>query len=103
MATERTGSGASIDVAHIAKLARLELHQDEIETFAAQLGRIIGYVDKLRELDVSGEEPMMHAAEGAVFREDVPGETLPRGKALGGAPSVSDGFFRVPPVIEPGK
>ena len=103
MATERTGSGASIDVEHIAKLARLELGADEIETFAGQLARIIAYVDKLGELDVSGEEPMMHAAEGAVFREDVPGDTLPRDKALGGAPSVADGFFRVPPVIEPGR
>ena len=91
------------DVEHVARLARLELREDEIETFTGQLGRILAYVDKLGELDVGAEEPMMHAAEGAAFREDVRGETLERGKALGGAPSAADGFFRVPPVIEPGQ
>jgi aspartyl-tRNA(Asn)/glutamyl-tRNA(Gln) amidotransferase subunit C len=88
------------DVEHVARLARLDLRDDEVEMFTEQLGRIIGYVDKLAELDVTGVEPMMHAAEGAAFREDVPAETLERRKALGGSPSASDGFFRVPPVID---
>lgn len=96
MAIER----GRMDVEHIARLARLELHPGEIEAFARQLGRIIEYVDKLAELDVSHDEPMMHAAEGASLREDVPGEGLERKKVLGGAPSASDGFFRVPPVID---
>ncbi len=95
------------DVEHVAKLARLELREDEIETFTEQLGRTLGYVDKLGELDVGAEEPMVHAsfpdAGGAAFREDVRGDTLERAKALGGAPSAADGFFRVPPVIEPGR
>ena len=89
-----------MDVEHIARLARLELPPAEIEMFTKQLGLIIEYVDKLAELDVTGDEPMMHAAEGASFREDVPGEGLERKKVLGGAPSASDGFFSVPPVIE---
>ncbi len=100
MATE----GARIDVEHVARLARLVLREGEVETFTEQLGRIIAYVDKLGELDVSGVEPMMHASfrdeGGAAFRDDTPGETLDRAKALGGAPSAADGFFRVPPVID---
>ena len=88
------------DVVHVAKLSRLELSEEEMETFTAQLNRIVEYFDKLRELDVTGEEPMMHAAEGALLRDDSPQQTLPRAKALENAPSAGDGFFRVPPVIE---
>ena len=92
------------DVEHAAKLSRLKLRPEEVEVFTRQLGRIIEYVGKLAELDVSGEEPMMHASfrdgGSAPFREDVPGERLERKKALGGAPSAADGFFRVPPVID---
>ena len=94
------------DVEHVAKLARLDLHEGEIETLTRELGRILEYVGKLSELDVTGDEPMMHAAEGAVFREDVPLEerdrSRARAEALRGAPSAADGFFRVPPVIDPG-
>jgi aspartyl-tRNA(Asn)/glutamyl-tRNA(Gln) amidotransferase subunit C len=88
------------DVAHVAQLSRLELSDEEMETFTGQLARIVEYFDKLRELDVDGEEPMMHAAEGALLREDSLGQTLPRAKALENAPSSGDGFFLVPPVIE---
>jgi len=88
------------DVAHIARLSRLRLSEEEMETFTGQLARIVEYFDKLRELDVGGEEPMMHAAEGALLRDDTPRPTLPRSKALENAPSSGDGFFRVPPVIE---
>ena len=88
------------DVAHVARLSRLELTEEEMDTFTGQLGRIVEYFDKLRELDVSDESPMMHAAEGALLRDDEPRPTLPRKKALENAPSAGDGFFRVPPVIE---
>jgi aspartyl-tRNA(Asn)/glutamyl-tRNA(Gln) amidotransferase subunit C len=90
------------DVEHVARLARLELGEEEVGLFTEQLARIVEYVDKLREVGVSDEEPMMHAAEGAALREDSPGERLSRKDALAGAPSVQDGFFRVPPVIDPG-
>ncbi|MHC4250126.1 MAG: Asp-tRNA(Asn)/Glu-tRNA(Gln) amidotransferase subunit GatC [Planctomycetota bacterium] len=87
-------------VEHVARLARLEFAPDEIEEFASQLARIVDYVDKLKELDVSSDEPMAHAAHGALLREDVAGGSLPRKDALGGAPSAGGGFFRVPPVID---
>lgn len=87
-------------VEHVARLARLEFGPGEIEEFASQLARIVDYFDKLKELDVSADEPMAHAAEGALLREDAVGESLPRKDALRGAPSASGGFFRVPPVID---
>lgn len=88
------------DVRHVAKLARLDMPEEELSVFAEQLGRIVEYFDKLEQLDVSNEQPMMHAAEGATLRDDVPGPRLPRKDALEGAPSAGDGFFRVPPIIE---
>ena len=87
-------------VERVARLARLEFAPDEIEELTSQLARIVDYVDKLRELDVSDDEPMAHAAHGALLREDVPAGSLPRKDALGGAPSAAGGFFRVPPVID---
>ena len=89
-------------VEHVARLARLEFGPDEIDRFAEQFARIVDYVDKLRELDVSSDEPMAHAAHGALLREDAVGESLPRRDALGGAPAAGKGFFRVPPVIDEG-
>ncbi len=89
-------------VEHVAKLSRLELGDDEIETFTSELARIVEYFDQLRELDVSKDQPMAHAAEGALLREDELGRSLPRAKALDGAPGARDGFFRVPPVIDGG-
>ena len=89
-------------VEHVAKLSRLELGEDEIETFTSQLARIVEYFDQLKELDVSKDEPTARAAEGALLREDEVVRSLPRGKALDGAPSARDGFFRVPPVIDDG-
>ena len=87
-------------VEHVAKLSRLELGEEEIETFTSELGRIVDYFDQLREVDVSTDEPTAHAAEGALLREDEVARSLPRKEALEGAPSVRDGFFRVPPVID---
>ena len=109
MATERPGRRACFNVEHVARLARLELREEEIQTLTEQLARIVAYFDKLAELDVADEEPMMHAVGyahgGASLRQDVRADTLEREKArkdaLRGAPSASDGFFRVPPVIEP--
>ncbi len=87
-------------IEHVARLARIEFGAEELEDFASQFARIVDYVDKLSELDVSADEPMAHAAHGALLREDAVGESLARKDALGGAPSVAAGFFRVPPVID---
>lgn len=88
------------EVEHVARLARLELTQDELDVMLAQLARIVEYVDKLSLLNVDSIQPMMHASEGCPLREDEPEPTLPRKTALEGAPASSEGFFRVPRVIE---
>ena len=89
------------DVEHVARLARLELNEDEKTIFAGQISAILGYVEKLKELDTDGIIPTSHAVpmENA-FREDV--ERMPIGvdKALSNAPQRSGSFFNVPQVIE---
>ena len=89
------------DVAHVAKLSRLALTEDELNMYTQQLDKIIHYVDKLSELDTSKVEPMITAsAKGNVFRADVVKPGLTRDDALFSAPSHDDEFFRVPPVIK---
>ena len=85
----------------VAHLARLELAEDEKERFAHQLADILRYVEKLKELDTTDVEPLVHAAERTnVFREDEVGTALPRQEALDNAPESSDGCFKVPRIVD---
>lgn len=89
------------DVEYVANLSRLRLSEDEKRKFTGQLAAILGYIDKLNELDTSDVEPMAHASVAHnVFREDENPKSLPRDEALANAPDKLDGFFRVPKVIE---
>ena len=90
-----------IDVAYIAKLAKLELTAEETESLSTDLNRILGYVAQLSEWDTEGVEPMYHPLP--VFdavRADVAGESLSNEAALANAPAEEDGQFRVPKVVE---
>lgn len=89
------------DVEYVARLARLELDADEKKLFAGQMGAILGYVDKLKELDTEGVLPTSHAVpmENA-FREDVACPAIGVEMALANAPDRVESFFRVPKVIE---
>ncbi len=88
-------------VNHVARLARLELSDEERTRFAQQLGRILEYFSKLDELNTTEVEPTSHViAMTNVLRDDVVGTPLPRDAVLAGAPAHEDGFFKVPPVIE---
>lgn len=89
------------DVEHVARLARLELSADEKKLFAGQMGAILGYVDKLKELDTDGIVPTSHAVpmENA-FREDTVQPAIGLEKALANAPERAGSFFAVPKVIE---
>jgi len=88
-------------VNHVARLARLDLSEQERIRYAEQLERILEYFAKLDELDTTEVEPTSHViAMTNVFREDVVGTPLPREAVLAGAPDQEDGFFKVPPVIE---
>ena len=92
------------EVEHVAHLARLELTPEEAEQFTGQLGQILEYFDKLKELETNSIEPTSHAIPALrgvnAFRED---EVQPSGDqetALKNAPAQADGFFRVPKIIE---
>ncbi len=91
------------EVRRIAALARLRLSPEEERTFAEQLSAILGYVEQLKELDVSGVEPMTHAlaAGGDVpLRADALQASLPPDEALANAPAREGTYFKVPRIIE---
>jgi aspartyl-tRNA(Asn)/glutamyl-tRNA(Gln) amidotransferase subunit C len=92
------------DVEHVARLARLELSEEELDLYTRQLGEVLGYVEQLEDVDVSGVEPLAHGAHGGnVFRADQVGDSLQRGKALEAAPDGDGRHFRVPRVIDTGE
>lgn len=89
------------DVVHVAELARLALTDKEIELYTGQLSRILGYVEKLSELDTKGVSPVFHTeAPHAVLREDAARPSPPREASLMNAPDSERGCFKVPKIIE---
>ena len=89
------------DVKYVAHLARIALTPDEQEKFGAQLSNILGYIEKLNELDVSGIEPTAHAVPLVnVFRADEVRPSLPNAEALRNAPASANGLFMVPKIVE---
>jgi aspartyl-tRNA(Asn)/glutamyl-tRNA(Gln) amidotransferase subunit C len=87
------------DVLHVAKLARLEIPEDEIERVQEQLGAILEAVGKVSELDLTTVEPTSHPLDVVnEWDEDEPRPSLPREEALANAPDPADGAFRVPAV-----
>ncbi len=87
------------DVLHVAKLARLELREDELERMQEQLSAILEAVGKVAELDLEGVEPTAHPLDLVnVLADDVPRPSLSRDEALSNAPDPEDGFFGVPAV-----
>jgi len=84
-------------VLHVAKLARLGLSDEEIETMAGELSGILEHVDRIAGLDLDDVEPTSHVVElENVWRADVPHESLEASVALAQAPDPHDGSFRVP-------
>ena len=90
------------EVAHLARLSRLALDDDELDGLASQLGVILGAVDKIGEVsDVEGVLPMTHAVPiENVTRPDVVRPSLDRDAVLSGAPAAEDGRFRVPRILD---
>ncbi len=85
------------EVLHVARLARLELSEEEVERFAGQLSAILEAVGKVGELDLDGVEPTAHPLELAnVWAEDEPRPPLDVEEALANAPDREGGSFRVP-------
>ena len=92
---------SDLDVAYVARLARINLTSDEAKIFQEQLDNVLKYVEKLRQVDVTGVDAAVHALPIAnVFREDVPRDWFTAEQALSNAPRQANGLFIVPKVVE---
>ena len=88
------------EVVHVARLARLELTEDEIGRFTLQLGAILEHAGDVEALDVAGVEPTSRPLPlSNVLRADEVSESLCRNDVMAAAPQAQDGQFRVPPVL----
>lgn len=91
-------------VVHVARLARLELDESELERMAGELSSVLEHIERIQELDLSGVEPTASTAAApdadnapaSVMRPDVPVSGLSQEQALASAPEPVDGFFGVP-------
>ncbi len=89
------------EVRKVAKLARLELSEAEVEEFASQLSAILDYVEKMNELDTTSVEPLAHCLPiSNVFREDTARESLGTERTLANAPQRDGEFFKVPKILD---
>ena len=92
---------SDLDVAYVAKLARINLTEDEAKTFQKQLEDVLKYVEKLRQVDVTGIEATAHTLPVFnVFREDAARDWFTAEQALSNGPKQTDGLFIVPKVVE---
>ncbi len=92
------------DVKKIAELARLEFSDSEIDNYTVEMNEILGYVEKLNELDTENVEPLSHPIENNnVFREDIKKSSTERERALKNAPDNTSEHFKVPKVISQNK
>ncbi len=90
-----------LEVEHVAKLARLELSDQEKEMLTDQLSNILTYVEKLNELDTRNVAPTSHVLYITnIMRDDAPGQSLPQDRALANAPEKAAGHYKVPRIIE---
>jgi len=90
-----------IDVKYVAHLARLALSPEEEQKLGAQLKSILGYIEKLKEVDVTGVEPTAHAFPLVnVTRPDEVRPSIANEEALRNAPAQANGLFIVPKIIE---
>ena len=90
-------------VRKVAKLARLELDDREVQEFSGQLSAILGYFEKMDELDTEGVEPLAHCLPiSNVLREDVARESIGTDAALANAPQRDGEFFKVPKILDGG-
>ena len=90
-----------IDVKYVAHLARLSLSAEEERNISAQLGDILGYIEKLKEVDVAGVEPTAHAFPLVnVTRPDEVRPSISNEEALRNAPTAANGLFIVPKIVE---
>lgn len=88
------------DVAHVARLARLDVTDEELELFSGQLAAVLDHANDVAALDTAGVPPTAHPLPiSNVLREDVERPSLDRDEVLAMAPEAEDGRFRVPRIL----
>ena len=96
----RPGRLSRDDVAHVGRLARLSLTDEELDTFTGQLAQVIEHADDVAALDLAGVAPTAHPLPVRnVLRPDEPRPSLDRAAVLAAAPDVEDDRFRVPRIV----
>ena len=94
-----TSAVPEVDLAHIARLARLELPQGEAVRLEADCRRVLDMAASVRKLPTDSVQPLVHAMDFVPpLRPDEPKASLPREEAVKGAPAFQDGFFLVPKI-----
>ena len=92
---------SDLDVAYVARLARINLTEDDAKIFQKQLDDVLKYVEKLREVNVTDIDAAAHTLPVFdVFREDAPRDWFTAEQALSNAPRQANGLFVVPKVVE---
>ena len=92
---------SDLEVAYVARLARINLTKNEAKIFQKQLDDVLKYIEKLRQLDVTGVDVAGHALQiFDVFRDDVSRQWFTAEQALSNAPRQANGLFIVPKVVE---
>ena len=95
------GMAIDIDIAYVARLARIDLSDEELERIGRQLGGILEHAALVQQLPTEGVEPTSHPLPMVnAFRPDRVVSPLVRDTALSQAPQAEDGYFRVPPTLE---
>lgn len=88
------------DVRHVARLARLDVTDDEVELFAGQLAAVLEHAEDVEALDTAGVPPTAHPLPLVnILRDDVPAAGVDRDEVLAMAPQAEDGRFRVPRIL----
>jgi aspartyl-tRNA(Asn)/glutamyl-tRNA(Gln) amidotransferase subunit C len=88
------------DVRHVAKLARLDVTDEEVQLFAGQLAAVLEHAEDVEALDTAGVPPTAHPLPLVnVLRDDVPRDSLDRDEVLAMAPAAEDNRFRVPRIL----
>lgn len=88
------------DVRHVARLARLDVTDDEVELFARQLAAVLEHAEDVEALDTEGVPPTAHPLPLVnILRDDVPRPGVDRDEVLAMAPAAQDGRFRVPKIL----
>lgn len=88
-------------VEHVARLARLEFSEEDLEKFTEEFGRIVEMVEQLQEVDTEFVDPTYHGNRLTnVYREDIPVKSQKREQFLANAPMAEDGYIQVPVILE---